>query len=727
MKNILNFSIILILSIIILFLSILSTTGIETKKFNNLISKKIKTSNKDINLILNTIKFKLDIREMSLFLEAKNPSINFKEINLPTKNVKAYVNFLSLIKSENKFEKISLNFDQISFKKIKTIAPMLKPSSFSNFLNNKLIQGKLNTKVELYFNKNNEIANFITKGSIVDGIINFKNETNFEDTNFSFFADNADILIKNFHSKFGSLDIEDGDAKIQISPEILIQTNFLSNLKIKSKSIEEMDFLNKFLDFGSLKNFRGRFSNSLFINLDKTLNIKDYSFKNSGKIFEARFDLQNSIKTFIFEQNPKFVTLKDTDINTSITLNQNNITIKGKYSFNDQNFLDFNSENLIKKELSKFKINADINENVKIDFINYFKPKKKIAEISFELEKFKDDLKFKYIDYKEGKSSIIINDLKFQKGKFSNLKKVLIKTFSENTLNNDFSILFEKKILIQGNKFDASNLPKILTQKKNSNNFKNLSKNIEIDFDNVIAPLSEKLKNFRLIGKIDKGKFIKISSKGDFGNNKFLDITMKNDEVNKKKYLEIYSDIPRPLLTEYSFFRGLTGGELLYSTIIEDNSSISKLKIENFKVVNAPGMVKLLTLADLGGLADLAQGEGISFNILEIDFEQTDELIKINEILALGPSISILMDGYKDKNTTSLRGTLIPAKTLNKMISRIPLIGDIVIPKEVGEGLFGISFKMKGPKGQIKTSINPIRTITPRFIQKIIDRNKNIN
>ena len=58
------------------------------------------------------------------------------------------------------------------------------------------------------------------------------------------------------------------------------------------------------------------------------------------------------------------------------------------------------------------------------------------------------------------------------------------------------------------------------------------------------------------------------------------------------------------------------------------------------------------------------------------------------------------------------------------MISKIPVIGDIVIPKEVGEGLFGISFKMKGPNGNIKTSINPIRTITPRFIQKIIDKNK---
>ena len=76
------------------------------------------------------------------------------------------------------------------------------------------------------------------------------------------------------------------------------------------------------------------------------------------------------------------------------------------------------------------------------------------------------------------------------------------------------------------------------------------------------------------------------------------------------------------------------------------------------------------------------------------------------------------MDGYQNSKITSLRGTLVPAKTLNKVISKIPIIGDIIIPKEAGEGLFGISFKMKGPPGQIKTSINPIRTITPRFIQK---------
>ena len=50
--------------------------------------------------------------------------------------------------------------------------------------------------------------------------------------NFKFFADKTDILIKNFSSNLGPINIENGDAKIQVSPEILVETNFLSNIKI---------------------------------------------------------------------------------------------------------------------------------------------------------------------------------------------------------------------------------------------------------------------------------------------------------------------------------------------------------------------------------------------------------------------------------------------------------------------------------------------------------------
>ena len=170
------------------------------------------------------------------------------------------------------------------------------------------------------------------------------------------------------------------------------------------------------------------------------------------------------------------------------------------------------------------------------------------------------------------------------------------------------------------------------------------------------------------------------------------------------------------------------GGNLFFSSIIDGNNSLSKLRLENFKVRNAPGMVKLLSLADLGGLADLAEGEGLSFDFLEINMNKNKQLTEFDEIIAIGPSISVIMQGYQEeKGVTSLRGTLVPAKNLNKLISKIPVVGEIIIPKEVGEGLFGISFKMKGPKDEIKTTINPIKTVTPRFIQKIIERKKNSN
>jgi len=52
--------------------------GIETKRFNNIISQKISENNNDIDLELDTINFKIDIKNFSLFLETKNPNIFYK-------------------------------------------------------------------------------------------------------------------------------------------------------------------------------------------------------------------------------------------------------------------------------------------------------------------------------------------------------------------------------------------------------------------------------------------------------------------------------------------------------------------------------------------------------------------------------------------------------------------------------------------------------------------------
>ena len=723
MKKILSIIILLFFLSSISLIIILSTVGIETNKFNNLISNKINQINNNINLKIITIKFKLDIKKISLFLETTSPQIDYRDILIPVKNIKVYIDFVSLIKSQPKIKRINLILNQLDIEQLKKILATLKPSNFTSFVNNKIKQGRLNTELEVYLDSNNLLKNFIVRGTVSNLKAEIIKDINLEKINFSFFADKTDVLIKNIFGETGPIKIKDGDLKIKLDSEILLESNFATTIKYDGKSINFKNLSNIHKYFKNIINLEAELNNSFFINLDETYKIKNYNYKNKGKIVKANFDFTKSLKSNFLVEKIKKLALANSEIKMNFNSKKNITTISGKYSLNEGNFLLFDLENVIEGALLRLKLNADYDKSFELDFINYKKPKDSVANFSLNLEKKKDNIKIKKINYIVGKNSIFGEDIKFNKNKFLSLKKISIKTNKKGKKNNDFSVLYGKKISINGTQFDATNLPKILSQKTKKNSLSQISKDIEIDFANINAPLSENLKNFRLIGKIEKGKFIKISSKGDFGANNFLDITMKKDPNNQKKYLEIYSDLTRPLLTEYSFFKGLTGGKLLYSSVFDGVNSNSKLKIENFKVINAPGMIKLLSLADLGGLVDIAEGDGLSFDVLEINMERNEDFLKLNEILALGPSISVLMDGYQDQSgLTSLRGTLVPAKTLNKMISKIPLIGNIIIPKEVGEGLFGISFKMKGPEGKIKTTINPIRTITPRFIQKIIDK-----
>lgn len=714
----------IILLVVILFLALiilLSTIGIETNKFNKLISKKVfLTTNVDLNL--ETIKFKIDPKKLSLFIETQNPEITYKEITLPVQNIMVFLDFLPLINSELKLKKISLIFNELNITEINKMSAVIKPSNFKSLLVNKVKEGKVFSEIDIFLTEKGLIEDFIVKGSVKDLKVKFSDDLNFINANLSFIADKKDILIKNIFGELEKIIISDGDLKLNLDNGIKLNSNFNSKIKYNEDLfLKYSKFLDKFELSKNIKIFEASLSNNISIDLDDTYKVEDYNYSISGKIEKSTFKLLNSIKSNFITEDIKEIYLSDLQIKTVFKPRNINFSGEGKYSLDDLNFLKIKLENNFNKDLINLKLYFDYEKDIKLELINYSKSKGSIANLFLDLEKNKNNIKINNLNFEEGNNSIKFKDLEFENNKFLSFKNIEVAT-----TNNEFFIQNDKKITIKGKKFDATNLSKYFIKKENEDNFSKLNSDVEIDFKNIKVPLSEKIKNFKLLGKIQNGQFVKISSKGDFEDNKFLDISMKKDENFNKKYLEIYSDLTKPLLTEYSFFNGLSGGKLFFTSIIEGSKSNSKLRIEKFKVVNAPGMIQLLSLADLRGLVDLAEGEGLSFDILEINMEKDKNNLKINEILALGPSISVLMEGYQDENgLTSLRGTLVPAKTLNNIISKIPVIGNIVIPKEVGEGLFGISFKMKGPKGNIKTSINPIKTLTPRFIQKIIERNRN--
>ena len=284
----------------------------------------------------------------------------------------------------------------------------------------------------------------------------------------------------------------------------------------------------------------------------------------------------------------------------------------------------------------------------------------------------------------------------------------------------------ENEYQIKGSIFNADKLiDNLLNNEKDKDSkfFKNdfnLSLNLKevyLDSDNII---------YNLIGilNIKNNKIYAADIFGDFDNNDNLKFTVNTNDVGEK-ITTLFSSRAEPIVSRYKFIKGYEEGYLDFYSLKKDKISESQLKIYNFKLQELPTLTKLLTLASLQGIADTLSGEGIRFNEFEMNFTNKDNLMAIDEIYAIGPAISILMNGYIEENKLiSLRGTMVPATTINKSIGSIPFLGKILVGDKTGEGVFGVSFKIKGPSKNLETTVNPIKTLTPRFITRTLEKIK---
>tara|TARA_B100000029_G_scaffold402273_1_gene401696 strand:+ start:1109 stop:2944 length:1836 start_codon:yes stop_codon:yes gene_type:complete len=513
----------------------------------------------------------------------------------------------------------------------------------------------------------------------------------------------------------------------------------LGSLTLEKAGVKKIILSTEYLDFNKIKPL-----------LSKT-DLKEENFKN---IKSARFQIKDL--KLEFDENFK---LKH-DFSVGGDINTANIKISDKYEIKNliANFLyenksfyfnevswSFNEQKKSEREffngelnLKQIKKNYDVDLKFKtrsassfpkIPVMNYSFLQDNVSEVKtkFLINKNKT-IFFKNLIIKDRDNEFQTKDLHLDKDyNLINFKEIQVKTSVDNNINNQFKITNKDKISIEGKIFDAKMLIKELSKEGKGNKFlKKISKDIEIDFNKILKGAKFPIKNFRLVGKINKGSFEKISAKSDFEDGKHLDVSLKKQEKADGKILELYSDIAMPLLSEYKFFQGLEGGNLNYISKFDKKNSSSVLKINNFKLNKAPALAKLLSLADLKGLTDTLKGEGISFDTLSIKYQSNPSQMNIKEIFMIGPSISILIEGYIEKKNglVSLRGTLVPAKTLNSIISKIPVVGDILIGKKVGEGIFGISFKIKGLPDNLKTTVNPVKTLTPRFITRALEAAK---
>ncbi len=717
------------IAFIVTLLLLLGTIGYETEKFNTLISKEIKKNYPSSQVEIKKVKIKIDFKKINLFLSTSSPSIIYSGVDLPISDLKIYFNLISFLKANPEIEKIIFSIEEFEISKIQKLIVGVKPSNFKSFILNNLSKGSVNGQINLEFGENLKIINYKAKGILKKTHIIFSNKYQISDTSFNFIVDPDLVLINSIKSNFLEIPIKKGSITVKREGEIKISGSIYTTLSSDKEKIQKI--LKKFVRFDFQKNktnITGNFKNNFSFNLSQSLELIDYSYNLSGEVKDFEIKLDKGKKNNLFKEEFKSLSFKDSKIELKLKNNKkNDLNFNGKYAINDnKNYKKFDSRSVFNKEKTNLILNFEFDEKIDIKAINYKKDNSNTANIQSEITFFKKRIDVKNLKFIEGKNIIQLENLILINQKIKRFDRMKVLTFMDKIKNNDFEILYRDTIKIKGNKYDATNLIEEISNDEKKLNLENINKDIEINFKEILTKIAIPLNNFNLIGKIEKGKFTKISSKSEFSKKRYLDISLKKVVNSNKKNFEIYSDYPKPILADFKFFKGIEGGKLLFNSVFDDVNSTSSLVIEDFKVVNAPAFAKLLALADLGGIADLLSGSGISFDKLEVKFSDNQKVKKITEIYAVGPSISILMEGYIERDTklTSLRGTMVPAKELNKLISKIPVLGEILIGKEVGEGIFGVSFKMKGLPGEIKTTVNPIKTLTPRFITRALEKRK---
>ena len=722
----------IIIILVLLFISFclyLSIYGLNTNKFNDLISKKISEKNKNFTITFDKIKIFLNIGTFNLEIKTDKPSIIFQDKEIKIKSISTSLPIKSIIKKQNNINNIKIITDENKIKNIIEIARSLKNTPELFLINKAVKSGIITSEIKFNFDENGNLLNdFILDGRIENLNLKLINNNTVDEIKFNFLIRDKKYLFYN-----SSLNYE--------------------GIKITSNEIRVVNSNNIYSVEGDLSN------NSSNINLNKLFKILNIDIKLKDKDL-----LISSTNDFSFDLNKKFK-FSGVKVQSNIdygNFEYSNVLLKRFFPGYRENikFQDnklkviYNNENYQVSGNSKFNINEDI-DNLKFDI------SKRDDKIFFNTTSTikNNAINFKILNYTKKKNlnstinldgiiyenkSLLINEIKFaQKENYVNFKNISlnpnkkVKSIDEVNIsvqnnNENISKLKIKKnknnYLIDSDIFDATSLvDEILFSKKDGNFleiFDSLNSLIKINVKEIYISKNDYLENLitDIDIKLNKINNLMLSSK--FPNNSELKLSITKNS-NDEKITTLNTKNASPLVKKYKFIKGFEGGSLDFYSTSKNGYSKSNLNINDFKLKEVPALTKLLTLASLQGIADLLTGEGIRFNEFEMKFNNNNGLMTIEEIYSLGPSISILMDGYVQKDDLiSLRGTLVPATTINKFIGSIPLLGDILVGKKTGEGVFGVSFKIKGYPKDLKTTVNPIKTLTPRFITRTLENLK---
>ncbi len=716
-------SLLFLIFIFIILISYLSIYGIETDRFNSQISDKIKGIDEKIEVELKKIKLVLDPFKLKLKIKTVGSNFKYQDEKIEVENIKTQISLKSFVENKFSIENLEISTKPLEIKKFISFLRSFKNTPELFILERIVKKGFLIVDIKLEFDAEGEIKNnYKINGFIKDAKLNALKKFNFKKLNLIFEYKKDELLLNDIAFSLNDLNFSSNNISLK---KILNDYEIKGEINHKKLDIEKDNlaiFVKHYFPTVNIEKLRLSSNNNFSFRVSERFEIND--FKLDSKVIIDDFLITNDTNLKNFLPNIK-ESFNFSDHELSIKYIKNDFQLEGKGNILTQDNEDILTYSINRKNNNlNFKTSLKIEDNpFKIDFLNYEKNK---ALIKVEGSKNKNDEIFiKHFSINENKNQIKIENLNLNKDlQITKLDLINLNFIDRENLKNQIKV-FKKKnqYVLNGSFFNANKLIDNLLSDNRNSAFFNINTKIEINIDEILLDNQNNLYDFNGSISLKNKEIANANLVGNFSDNKKLKFTINFSDNNK--ITTLYVDKAEPIVKRYKFIKGFDEGLLDYYSSKKSGESTSKLKIYDFKLKELPLLTKILTLASLQGIADILTGEGISFDEFEMNFKNNGNLMTIDEIYAIGPAISILMDGYVEKNKLiSLRGTLVPATTINKFIGSLPVLGKILVGSKTGEGVFGVSFKIKGPPEKLETSVNPIKTLTPRFITRTLEKIK---
>ncbi len=147
-----------------------------------------------------------------------------------------------------------------------------------------------------------------------------------------------------------------------------------------------------------------------------------------------------------------------------------------------------------------------------------------------------------------------------------------------------------------------------------------------------------------------------------------------------------------------------------------------RLTVDDYTVVNAPILARMLTLASLTGILNRLTGKGIEFRNLDIPFTYFKGKTKIQNAKAIGDALGITADGYLNfsEKTANLKGTIVPDNPINNVLRQVPIVGKILTGKR-GSGIFATNYKYSGRFNDPEILVDPLSTFAPGVLRNLFE------